>query len=146
MISLTVQAVAGANVAGQAGVEFIAKTSANLPLDVTVMTPSCVPATPMATAGGCISSAHIQSLRNANIGHGLAEVMNFPGVLAGSDDVLAKLRGFAGRPLDGHVPGLTGPDLQAYAVAGISSDHESITAQEARVAAAVAAVAAPSCW
>ncbi len=63
---------------------------------------------------------------------GLAEVMNFPGVLAGSVEVLDKLRAFAERPLDGHAPGLTGPDLQAYAGAGISSDHESVTAEEAR--------------
>jgi adenine deaminase len=63
---------------------------------------------------------------------GLAEMMNFPGVLAGSGEVLDKLRAFAGRPLDGHVPGLTGRDLQAYAGAGISSDHESVTAEEAR--------------
>jgi adenine deaminase len=63
---------------------------------------------------------------------GLAEVMNFPGLLAGSGDVLDKLRAFAGRPLDGHVPGLSGPDLQAYVGTGISSDHESLTAHEAR--------------
>jgi adenine deaminase len=86
----------------------------------------------METSGAALGAEDLVVLADHPRVLGLAEVMNFPGVLAGSDDVLDKLRGFAGRPLDGHVPGLTGPDLQAYAGTGISSDHESVTAKEAR--------------
>jgi adenine deaminase len=86
----------------------------------------------METSGAALGAEDLVALAEHPRVLGLAEMMNFPGVLAASGDVLDKLRGFAGRPLDGHVPGLTGADLQAYAGSGISSDHESVTAEEAR--------------
>lgn len=121
-----------ANVAGVAGVRFIADAARGLPLDVTVMAPSCVPATHMATAGGCLTAADVAALRSAGVVHGLAEVMNFPGVVAGDADLLAKVAAMAGRPVDGHAPGLAGRALDAYVAAGVGSDHECVSAAEAR--------------
>jgi adenine deaminase len=121
-----------ANVLGLQGVRYMLDVSEGLDLSVLVMAPSCVPTSSMETSGAALGAEDLVALGDHPRVLGLAEVMNFPGVLAGDGDVLDKLRGFAGRPLDGHVPGLTGPDLQAYAGAGISSDHESVTAEEAR--------------
>jgi adenine deaminase len=121
-----------ANVLGVQGVRYMLDVSEGLDLSVLVMAPSCVPTSSMETAGAALGAEDLVALADHPRVLGLAEVMNYPGVLAGSDDVLDKLRAFAGRPLDGHVPGLTGPDLQAYAGTGISSDHESVTAEEAR--------------
>ncbi|MEA2294279.1 MAG: adenine deaminase [Solirubrobacteraceae bacterium] len=121
-----------ANVLGLEGVRYMLDVSEGLDLSVLVMAPSCVPTSSMETSGAALGAEDLVALAEHPRVLGLAEMMNFPGVLAGSVDVLDKLRGFAGRPLDGHVPGLTGPDLQAYVGAGISSDHESVTAEEAR--------------
>lgn len=121
-----------ANVAGAAGVTFIADASAGLPLDVTVMAPSCVPATPMATSGATIDAADVLRLRKSGVARGLAEVMNYPSAIAGDHDLRAKLTAMHGRPVDGHCPGVTGMALNAYVAAGIGSDHECVTAAEAR--------------
>ncbi|MBC7785377.1 MAG: adenine deaminase [Burkholderiales bacterium] len=121
-----------ANVAGVAGVNYIAEASRGLPLDVTVMAPSCVPATHMASSGAAISADDIRALRAAGVVHGLAEVMNFPGVISADASVLDKLAAMSGRPIDGHCPGVTGAALCAYVAAGVGSDHESITRDEAR--------------
>jgi adenine deaminase len=121
-----------ANVLGLDGVRYMLDVSEGLDLSVFMMAPSCVPTSSMETSGAALGAQDLVALADHPRVLGLAEVMNYPGVLAGSGDVLDKLRGFAGRPVDGHVPGLTGPDLQAYAGAGISSDHESVTADEAR--------------
>jgi adenine deaminase len=121
-----------ANVLGVEGVRYMLEVSEALDLSVFVMAPSCVPTSSMETSGAALDADDLVALGEHPRVLGLAEVMNFPGVLAGSGDVLDKLRAFAGRPLDGHVPGLAGPDLQAYAGVGISSDHESVTAEEAR--------------
>jgi adenine deaminase len=121
-----------ANVLGVPGVRYMLDVSEGLDLSVFVMAPSCVPTSSMETSGAALGADELVALGDHPRVLGLAEVMNFPGVLAGSGDVLDKLCLFAGRPLDGHVPGLTGPDLQAYAGTGISSDHESVTAEEAR--------------
>ena len=121
-----------ANVLGAAGVRYMLDVSEGLDLSVLVMAPSCVPTSSMETAGAALGVDDLVAIAEHPRVLGLAEVMNFPGVLAGSDEVLDKLRVFAGRPLDGHVPGLGGADLQAYVGAGISSDHESVTAPEAR--------------
>jgi len=121
-----------ANVLGAQGVHYMLDVSEGLDLSVFVMAPSCVPTSSMETSGAALGAEDLVALGDHPRVLGLAEMMNFPGVLAGSGDVLDKLRGFAGRPLDGHVPGLTGPDLQAYAGTGISSDHESVAAEEAR--------------
>lgn len=121
-----------ANVAGVRGVEFIAQSSALLPLDVTVMAPSCVPATHMASSGATLNAAQLSDLRSRGIVHGLAEVMNFPGVVNGAPDILSKLDVMRGTPIDGHCPGLRGKPLNAYALAGIGSDHECVDLEEAR--------------
>jgi adenine deaminase len=121
-----------ANVAGTAGVRFMADAVAGLPLDVTLMAPSCVPATRLATSGAAISAADLAELRSAGVVRGLAEVMNFPAVLAGDAEMLDKIAAMAGLPIDGHCPGLTGKELNAYVAAGIGSDHESVSPAEAR--------------
>ncbi len=121
-----------ANVAGIAGVKIIAEASRDLPLHVTLMAPSCVPATRLATSGGVITQQEIIELRRSGIAHGLGEMMNFPGVLQGEQEVLKKLATMEHRPIDGHAPGLTGKRLNAYVASGIGSDHESTSVDEAR--------------
>jgi adenine deaminase len=121
-----------ANVAGVAGVRFMADAARGLPLDVTVMAPSCVPATHMATAGGTVTADDVATLRRAGVARGLAEVMNFPGVVAADPDLVAKLAAMAGRPVDGHAPGVAGRRLNAYVAAGVGSDHECVAPAEAR--------------
>ena len=121
-----------ANVAGVAGVRYMADASRGLPLDVKLMAPSCVPATHLATAGAALSSADVAALLADSTCHGLAEVMNFPGVVAGDAELMAKITAAAHRPVDGHCPGVRGAALNAYAAAGIGTDHESVTVDEAR--------------
>lgn len=120
------------NVLGLPGIRFMLEDSEGAPLDVRVNAPSCVPATHLETSGARLEADDLATL----LGHprvlGLAEVMSFPGVIAGQDEVLAKLAAFHGRPIDGHCPGLTGRALSAYAAAGIRNDHESVRADEAR--------------
>ena len=122
------------NVLGVAGVEFMLENAAHSPFKFCFGAPSCVPATPFETAGAEITVADIAKLfENPKIGY-LAEMMNWPGVLHRDADVMAKiaLAHAAGRPVDGHAPGLRGDDAAHYASAGISTDHECFTAAEAR--------------
>lgn len=121
-----------ANVLGLAGIRFMLEEGAAAPLDIWINAPSCVPATELETSGARLDAVDLMTLLGEPRLLGLAEVMNFPGVVAGSEDVLAKLRAFRGRVVDGHCPGLTGRALNAYAASGISSDHECTTAEEAR--------------
>jgi adenine deaminase len=93
-----------ANVAGMDGLRFMAQSSAGLPLSVVVMASSCVPATHMETSGATLTAAELAHLLAEGAVYGLAEVMNFPGVVNGDPAVLAKLAAFAGRPRDGHAP------------------------------------------
>ena len=121
------------NVLGVAGVEFMLENAAHSPFKFCFGAPSCVPATPFETAGAEITVADIARLfENPKIGY-LAEMMNWPGVLHRDSDVMAKiaLAHAAGRPIDGHAPGLRGDDAAHYASAGISTDHECFTAAEA---------------
>jgi adenine deaminase len=120
-----------ANVAGLAGVQWLLAASEGLPLAVLVMAPSCVPATHLATAGAELDAADLEVLAQHPRVIGLAEVMNVPGVVLGDPAVHAKIDAFAGRPVDGHGPGLTGNWLQAYAAAGVGTDHETLTPEEA---------------
>jgi len=122
------------NVLGVAGVEYMLANAAHSPFKFCFGAPSCVPATPFETAGAEITAADIATLfENPAIGY-LAEMMNWPGVLHRDADVMAKiaLARAAGRPVDGHAPGLRGDDAAHYASAGISTDHECFTAAEAR--------------
>jgi len=120
-----------ANVAGLDGVRWLLDVSENLPLAVLVMAPSCVPATHLATAGAELNVADLEELARHPRVVGLAEVMNVPGVVLGDAAVHAKIDAFVGRPIDGHGPGLVGDWLQAYVAAGVGTDHETITAEEA---------------
>jgi adenine deaminase len=121
-----------ANVAGLAGVRFMAQNSADLSLSVVLMASSCVPATHMETTGATLAAAELAQLLTEGAVHGLAEVMNFPGVVFGDPEVLAKVDAFEGRPRDGHAPALTGKQLNAYVASGIGSEHECTTVEEAR--------------
>ncbi len=122
-----------ANVIGAAGVELLIDASVGLGLDIFYMAPSCVPAMSWEHAGAVLDAAGIDRLLANPAVLGLAEMMNFPGVLAGDPDVLAKIATAMrhGAIVDGHAPGLVGRDLIAYAAAGIHSDHECTDADEA---------------
>ena len=121
-----------ANVLGLDGVRYILEASDGLPLRVYVMAPSCVPATHMETAGAALDAADLRVLWGYERVIGLAEMMNYPGVLYRVPAVLDKLRAAGDRPIDGHAPGLAGLDLNAYVVAGVGSDHETTDPDEAR--------------
>ena len=113
-----------ANVMGIEGVRFMLKESEGLPFDVFFMAPSCVPASPLETSGAQIKASVLEELKKEKRVLGLAEVMNYPGVLAGEAGVLSKVALFQDRIIEGHSPSVTGFDLQAYVSAGIRSDHE----------------------
>lgn len=123
-----------ANVCGMDGVRFMAEMSRDLQLRVVLMAPSCVPATNMSTSGGELSSTDVSDLFNNRLAHGLAEMMNFPATIAGEIESIKKVRlsSKLNRPVDGHAPGVSGPALNAYIVAGVGSDHECVTIDEAR--------------
>lgn len=121
-----------ANVMGLAGVRYILDTSKYNPLSVYVMVPSSVPATNLETAGASLSAEDIGPLLADKWVIGLGEMMDYPDVLFCDPAALAKIEAAAGRPIDGHAPGLAGKDLCAYTVAGVASDHECTTVAEAR--------------
>jgi adenine deaminase len=121
-----------ANVLGVEGVRWMLDDALGAPFEMVVMAPSCVPASHLATSGAALGVAELSWLAADPRVRGLAEVMSFPSVVAGDAEVLAKLDVFAGRPIDGHAPGLSGAALAAYAAAGPRSDHECTTVEEAR--------------
>lgn len=123
-----------ANVLGVVGVRFMLRNAAASPFKTFFGIPSCVPATPFETAGAALDLAGMEILsREAGVTH-VAEMMNFPGVLAGLPEVMEKIElgRRLGLPVDGHAPGLRGPEAAAYAAAGISTDHECVALAEAR--------------
>ncbi len=122
-----------ANVMGVSGVELLFDASTGLGLDIFYMAPSCVPAMSWEHAGAILDAAGIDRLLANPAVLGLAEMMNFPGVIAGDPDVLSKIATAArhGAIVDGHAPGVAGRDLVAYAAAGIRSDHECTDPDEA---------------
>jgi adenine deaminase len=119
-----------ANVLGTDGVHWLLDASANVPLDVYFMASSCVPASGFESPRRALSEGDLDALLRRRRVIGLAEMMNFPGVIAGDDRELAKLA--LAQHVDGHAPGVLGRQLQAYAAAGISSDHEAYTLEEGR--------------
>ncbi len=121
-----------ANVAGIAGVQFMLEASEDIGLEVFYMAPSCVPATHLETAGAELSANDIEKLAQHPRVLGLAEVMNFPGVIMGDEAMLDKLERFLDKTIDGHSPGLSGAQLDAYLCGGIGSDHECTRLEEAR--------------
>ena len=123
-----------ANVAGLRGVSALLESAGAVPLDYYVMVPSCVPASPFESSGATVTAEDVDEfLRDRSDVIGLAEVMDFPGVVRGDPGVLAKLRATldGGGHLDGHAPGLAGHSLSAYLSTGIGSDHECTDAAEA---------------
>ena len=122
-----------ANVLGIEGIRYLIEANRAIPLDLYMMFPSCVPATNMETAGSQLSSSDLAMYLNEKWVMGLAEMMNFPGVLNQEESVLLKiaLAENANKRIDGHAPGLSGKDLCAYVGAGIASDHECTNPDEA---------------
>jgi len=120
-----------ANVHGLEGIRYMLNASEGIPLDVFVMASSCVPATHMGTAGAELDAEALAGLLDHPRVLGLAEVMNFPGVIFEDPGILAKLEAFRHRIVDGHAPGVLGKALNAYIAGGPSSDHECTTAPEA---------------
>jgi len=113
-----------ANVLGLPGIRFMLEESQNLPFDIFLMAPSCVPATHLETAGAELKAADLMELKDDPRVLGLAEMMNFPGVLVGDEQALEKIALFSDMIIDGHCPSVRGRDLDAYMTAGIRSDHE----------------------
>lgn len=121
-----------ANVMGVSGIEYFLKAAQGMDLDLRVMLSSCVPATHLETnGGGTLHASDLLPLRDHPNALGLAEMMNFPGVLNSDPSVLEKITAFEDVPMDGHAPLLRGKALSAYASCGISSCHESSEADEA---------------
>lgn len=120
-----------ANVLGCAGIELMLAETEDMPLDVFFMLPSCVPATDMETGGAVLTAAKLEPLVSHDRVLGLGEMMNYPGTICGADAVLDKLALTGCALCDGHAPGVSGKALNAYLAAGITSDHEATTADEA---------------
>ena len=121
-----------ANVLGQEGIRFMAESARGIPFNVFIMIPSCVPATHMETSGATLKAADLKPLLREPWAIGLAEMMNFPGVIYRDQEVLRKIEMARGKRIDGHAPSLSGKGLYAYLSAGIRSDHECTTLKEAK--------------
>ncbi|PSL35991.1 adenine deaminase [Chitinophaga ginsengisoli] len=122
-----------ANVLGVKGVEYMLENGKSVPFKFCFGAPSCVPATIFETAGAEVTVADVENLLQKPEVLYLTEMMNFPGVLHEQPDVMAKIAAAKriGKPIDGHAPGLRGEDAKKYIAAGISTDHECFTAEEA---------------
>ena len=122
-----------ANVLGRQGVEFMLDNAEKVPLKMIFGAPSCVPATQSESAGAKITASDIREMLEEGRIKFLAEMMNFPGVIYDDAEVYNKLEAakIAGVPIDGHAPGLTGEELRKYINAGISTDHECTSIEEA---------------
>ncbi|MEP6674258.1 MAG: adenine deaminase [Ferruginibacter sp.] len=122
-----------ANVCGIAGVEFMIENGRTVPFKFNFGAPSCVPATIFETAGAALNAEEVDALLQRDEIKYLSEMMNFPGVLFADDEVMHKIAAAKkyNKPVDGHAPGLRGDDAKKYIAAGISTDHECFTADEA---------------
>lgn len=123
-----------ANVLGADGINYMLKSSRQQPMNIYFTLSSCVPATDMETSGARLGADDLSPFIDNDRIVALAEMMNYPGVIHRDPEVLRKIEMAKahGKPVDGHAPGLTGKDLYAYIAAGISSDHECTTAEEAK--------------
>ncbi len=121
-----------ANVLGIDGIRFMLERAKGGPINVFVMASSCVPATEMETSGARLEAGDLAPLIDDDWVLGLAEMMNYPGVIYGDEGVLEKLDLFKSFALDGHAPAVSGKALNAYVAAGIGSDHECTTVEEAQ--------------
>jgi adenine deaminase len=122
-----------ANVLGLSGIDYFIGSTIGLPVKVYVMMPSCLPATHMETSGAVILDRDIHEYMDCNpdLVIGLAEMMNYPGVISKDSQTLSKLIVGGSRPKDGHAPLLSGKSLDAYIIAGLGSDHECTNLKEA---------------
>lgn len=122
-----------ANVCGVEGVKYMIENGKQSPMHFYFGAPSCVPATSFETAGAVLNATEVEELLQRDDIYFLAEMMNFPGVIQGDEQVRLKLQAAQriGKPIDGHAPGLAGDGLKTYASAGISTDHECMTIAEA---------------
>src|ERR1700722_3555450 len=122
-----------ANVCGLTGIEFMIRNGNSVPFYFNFGAPSCVPATRFETAGATLEAAKVAQLLARDDIKYLSEMMNFPGVLHKDPEVMAKIHAAqrVGKPIDGHAPGLRGEEARQYIAAGISTDHECTTAEEA---------------
>ena len=121
-----------ANVIGAKGVRYFQKASERTLMDIRVQIPSCVPSTNMETSGAELTAADIASLRGHQSEIGLAEMMNFPGVVHRDPGIMAKIKQYEAQHIDGHCPLLTGAELNGYIAAGIRTEHEATTFEEAK--------------
>jgi adenine deaminase len=122
-----------ANIMGEEGIDYMLEDSKKTPLKIFFGVPSCVPATPFESAGAVLDAAAVDRLLAREDLYYLSEMMNFPGVISGVPEVMAKLESAKkyGKVIDGHAPGLRGSDLEKYVSAGISTDHECFMYEEA---------------
>jgi len=122
-----------ANVLGTKGIDYMRKDAAKYPLKMLFAAPSCVPATPFETSGAVLGLKELKEIFKNEDVVALGEVMNFPAVIAGDKQIMDKIQlaNAYNKPVDGHAPLLTGKELSRYIAAGISTDHESVTAAEA---------------
>ena len=121
-----------ANVLGYDGIRYMLESSKYNPLNVFITLPSCVPATDLETSGSTMRAFDIFPFFREKWVVGLGEMMNYPGVISGDEDMMEKIAITEDKRVEGHAPGLTGRDLAGYISAGITSDHESTTFEEAR--------------
>lgn len=122
-----------ANVAGEEGIRYMLEASEGLPVDIFFMLPSCVPATPLDESGAELSADELEPFYKEERVAGLAELMNSFGTVRADEEIIRKIQGANsyGKRIDGHAPFLTGKDLNAYITAGVRSDHECSSAEEA---------------
>jgi len=121
-----------ANVLGVVGIEYVLYFGDGVPLELFVTISSCVPATHLETSGARLTADDIAVYIAHERAVGVAEMMNYPGVYRGMQSELEKILAAGGKTIDGHAPSLSGKDLNAYVYAGIQSDHECTTLEEAR--------------
>lgn len=120
-----------ANVCGTEGIDFMLDATKELPLEVFFLLPSCVPSSPFDESGAFLNAEKLKPYYDNPKVLGLAELMDYEGSISGSKDILRKLEDASGKVIDGHGPSLSGKDLCAYVTAGVLSDHECTTLQEA---------------
>lgn len=120
-----------ANVCGTAGIDFMMEESVNLPLDIYFMLPSCVPSSSFDEGGAVLEAADLKPYYSNEKVLGLAELMNYPGTISADEKIIDKIKDAKGKIIDGHAPGLTGKNLCAYISAGVMSDHECTSLDEA---------------
>ena len=119
------------NVCGIDAIRYILNSARRLPLELFLMAPSCVPATHLETSGACLEADELKRILGWKGVIGLGEMMNFPGVIGGDGNALKKINMAEGKIIDGHAPSVRDKELAAYIAAGIYSDHESVSLEEA---------------